>query len=238
MAALTFQGRFRQAGGVVDHTPSSAVAAGEVVVVGSGLIGFAHTAIAASALGSLIVAGVAEFVKVTGTIAIGIPVYWDEDGDPLGGSAGTGCLTATSTSNSFVGFMVTAAADADQFGVVYMVPAIAVTTTGNLAGVIADPADAGAISVTGSGSCSLVSVGADETRTLTIPTILGQQISMQMQTDGGDIVLTVASAINETGNNTITFDNTGETLGLVAVNIGGTLAWRVMWNDGAGLSTV
>lgn len=237
MAAETHQGRFLQEGRTVDHTPAGALSAGDVVVQNA-LFGVTPRAIAAGVQGAIQVAGIMNIVKVTGTIAAGIAVYWDADGDPLGGTAGSGCATSTSTSNTFIGFVIVAAADAAQFASVYVVPAISVTTTGNLAGVVADPADAGAISVAGSGSCSLVSVGADETRTLAIPTIVGQQLSLNMKTDAGDIVLTVASAINETGNNTVTFDNTGETLGLVGVDDGGTLAWRVMWNDGAGLTTV
>jgi len=63
----------------VDYTPSSAVAAGDVVVQ-EDLIGIARTPIAANALGSLAVAGVFDVPKATGgasAIAAGATVYWD-----------------------------------------------------------------------------------------------------------------------------------------------------------------
>ncbi len=237
MAALTFQARFRQAGGAIDHTPSSAVAAGEVVVLGSGLLGIAHAPIAADALGSLIVAGVAEFVKVTGTIAIGIPVYWDEDGDPLGGTSGTGALTATSTSNSYVGFMVSAAGSTAQFGVVYMVPAISVTTSLATTAPITDPDDAGAIPVTGSGSVALVSGGV-ETRTLADPDAVGLIINIYLKTDGGTITLTSASPMNQAGNNTLAFADVGDSVQLIAIEDGADKEWRIMNVDGMTPTTV
>jgi predicted RecA/RadA family phage recombinase len=54
-----------QDGDLLDHTPSSAVAAGEVVVIGS-LVGVAPRAIAANALGALAVEGVFEIPCATG----------------------------------------------------------------------------------------------------------------------------------------------------------------------------
>lgn len=102
---------------------------------------------------------------------------------------------------------------------------------------IADPGNAGAISVTNSGYCPLVSAGA-ETRTLAAPSFVGQRIVISMKTDGGDIVVTCATTFNEAGNNTATFDNTGETLILTAVEEGATLRWRGTVADGAALTTV
>ena len=51
-------------------------------------------------------------------------------------------------------------------------------------------------------------------------------------------VFDYASIVNETGNNTLTFDNTGESIQLVAVEEGANKVWRVMANDGIGLTTV
>jgi len=50
--------------------------------------------------------------------------------------------------------------------------------------------------------------------------------------------VTCATTINETGNNTITFANTGEAVELVAVEEGANLRWRATMTDGAALSTV
>ena len=54
-----------QDGDLLDYTPGSAVAAGEVVVIGS-LVGVAPRAIAANALGALAVEGVYEIPCATG----------------------------------------------------------------------------------------------------------------------------------------------------------------------------
>jgi len=110
----------------------------------------------------------------------------------------------------------------------------AATATAN---VIADPGNAGAISVATSGVCNLTSAGA-ETRTLAIPTFVGQRLTICMDTDGGDCVLTVASPINQTGNNTVTFNDAGDCIELVARTVGGTRKWQLVVNDGATLSTV
>lgn len=102
---------------------------------------------------------------------------------------------------------------------------------------IQDPGDAGAIPVDRSGVCPLVTAGA-ETRTLAVPSHLGQRLTLCLKTDGGDCVVTVASAINQTGNNTITLGDAGDVLDLVAVQSGANLVWRVVVNDGTALSTV
>ena len=54
-----------QDGDLLDYTPSSAVAAGDVVVIGS-LVGVAPRAIAANAVGALAVEGVFEIPCATG----------------------------------------------------------------------------------------------------------------------------------------------------------------------------
>jgi hypothetical protein len=73
-------------------------------------------------------------------------------------------------------------------------------------GLITDPGDAGAIPVTKSGYCPIVTAGA-ETRTLAIPSYLGQKIAIGMSTDAGDAVITVASAFDALGHTTITLND-------------------------------
>lgn len=102
---------------------------------------------------------------------------------------------------------------------------------------ITDPGNAGAIPVTKSGTCAITTAGA-ETRTLAIPTFAGQMIAISMAVDGGDGVITAASAINQTGNNTITLNDAGDTIVLIGVLRAAALCWRVMVNDGAALTTV
>src|ERR1041385_1100637 len=81
---------------------------------------------------------------------------------------------------------------------------------------VLDPGDAGAIPVSQSGICNLTSAGA-ETRTLAVPGFAGQRLTLCMDTDGGDIVVTAAQAFNQAGNTTITFDTAGDVVDLVVL---------------------
>ncbi len=102
-------------------------------------------------------------------------------------------------------------------------------------GAIADPGNAGAIPVVRSGVCSMISTAA-QTRTLAAPTFVGQELQLCMDTDGGDIVLTVASAYNQAGNTVVTFNDAGDQVTLKAATIAGVLRWRLVSNDGCALS--
>lgn len=98
-----------QEGCAVDYTPSSAVVSGQVVIQGS-LVGVATAPIAADALGAIETEGVFDVAKATGAITAGALTYWDADGDPIGGTAGSGAATATSTDNTLIGLATAAAA--------------------------------------------------------------------------------------------------------------------------------
>jgi hypothetical protein len=102
---------------------------------------------------------------------------------------------------------------------------------------ITDPGNAGAIPVTKSGSVAITTAGA-ETRTIAIPGLAGITIAISLNVDGGDCVITAAAAVNQTGNNTITMGDAGDTIVLTAVLVGAALRWRVLVNDGCALSTV
>lgn len=104
---------------------------------------------------------------------------------------------------------------------------------------LSDPGDAGAIPVGGymSAVCSMTSAGA-ETRTLAIPTAEGQELLLIADNQtAGDIVLTVASAVNATGNTVLTFGDNGDNIKLLGIDVAGTLRWTVAFNDGVALST-
>ena len=107
------QAVFFQEGKAIDYIPGADVAIGQVVVLGS-IVGIAVRAIASGALGSLAIAGVFNVAKVNGAIGAGVPVYWDADGDPQGGTAGTGAATTTSTDNTFLGHAVAVAGVTDE----------------------------------------------------------------------------------------------------------------------------
>jgi predicted RecA/RadA family phage recombinase len=93
-----------QDGKVIDYTPSSAVAAGDVIVSNK-LVGIATRPIAANELGGLTVEGVFDFAKATGSgINFGALVYWDNTND---------VATTTASGNELIGKCVKAAASGD-----------------------------------------------------------------------------------------------------------------------------
>lgn len=105
--------------------------------------------------------------------------------------------------------------------------------------VIADPGNAGAIPVLRSGNCAITTGSSGETRTLAAPASPGLTLVLTHGVDGGgNAVITVASAINQTGNNTITLADAGDLLVLMSAKVGGAFVWRVVANDGAALTTV
>ena len=236
--AQNFQATFVQVGESIDYTPVAAVTAGQVVVQGS-MIGVAKMPIAAGALGALAVRGVFDVVKANEQQALGAALYWDADGNPYGGTAGTGCATTTAGGNTFIGFAQAAAGATDETVRVLWSGPVALTNTVHnaLTADLADPGASGAIPVTDSGHCDLVTAGA-ETRTLAAPTYLGQLLLVSLKTDGGNCVITCATTVNQTGNNTITLDDAGDAILLVAKANGANKRWSVVSNDGCTLSTV
>ena len=109
----------------------------------------------------------------------------------------------------------------------------------DVANAIADPGDGNAIDVTTSGTVNLTSGGSGETRTLADPSFAGQEIVIGFDVDGGgDVVVTAASAANQAGNNTLTLADAGDILVAKAIDLGGSPVWRIVANDGVGLTTV
>lgn len=102
---------------------------------------------------------------------------------------------------------------------------------------IADPGDAGAIPVTRSGTVAFTTTGV-ETRTLAIPSLIGTTLILCLDVDAGDCVVTVAAAVNQAGNNTITMNDAGDIVVLSAIQKAGALVWRIRGNDTCALSTV
>lgn len=102
----------------------------------------------------------------------------------------------------------------------------------------ADPGASGRIDPGERGICyfNLVSAGA-ETRTLAAPTRVGMLLTLSCGTYVGDIVVTSAVAVNQTGNTILTFGAARDTITLVAVKSGSTLYWSVSGNDGVALSS-
>ena len=212
----------------VDYIPSADVAAGDVVVQGD-LVGVAKLDIAANRLGSLAVEGIFDFPKATtggSGMAAGTIVYWDATNKIASPSSAVG---------KQIGKTTLVAADADAT-VRVRLEGISVSANPVAAG-IADPGASGAIPVTASGHVDIVTAAA-ETRTLAAPTFGGQELLIGMKTDGGDCVITCATTVNQTGNNTITLNDAGDAVLLVGKVNGSNKRWSVVSNDGAALSTV
>lgn len=104
--------RYESEGDNIDYTPTTAVTAGDVVVLGT-IVAIAEVDIAANALGSLATKGVFKVPKITGAITVGTKLYWDPAGDPVGGTAGTGAATASAGTLKVLGVAVLAAASGD-----------------------------------------------------------------------------------------------------------------------------
>lgn len=100
---------------------------------------------------------------------------------------------------------------------------------------ITDPGNAGAISVATDGVCNLTSAGV-ETRTLAIPTFVGQDLTLCFDTRVGNIAVTVASAFDTSAHTTITLTAAGQYVVLKGCTIAGVRAWRLVTNGGATLS--
>jgi len=106
------QARFIHTGVLIDYTPTSAVTAGTPISQ-NGYVGIPTLDIAANALGALAVTGVFDFVKVSGALSVGDIIGWDNDGDPVGGVAGSGAATSTLSDADFVlGTVIAAAVEA------------------------------------------------------------------------------------------------------------------------------
>lgn len=91
---------------MVDHTPGSAVAAGQVVVV-SNTPYVAHLDIAANKLGALAArGGVYKGAAAAAVATKGIKIYWDDTANEF---------TATATGNKHFGFSAGASYDGDAF---------------------------------------------------------------------------------------------------------------------------
>ena len=229
---------FVQEGQALDYTPTAAVSAGDVIVIGS-LVGIAKLDIEANRLGALWIGGIFDVAHGADEIADGAACYWDADGNPVGGTAGSGCVTATAGGNTFMGFKVNGAVIAtDAVARLLLWGSAAVTANhyGPLNNLLADPGTTEAIAVTASGRVELVSGAQAQTRTLAAPTFGGQELLLGFKTDGGgDIVITVTGCDD---GDTVTFANAGEMVRLIGVAKAAAFVWRVVADPDEIVSTV
>ena len=103
---MAFQAEYFQVGNIIDFTPGSDVAAGDVVVQGE-LVGVARQVILANKLGALTVEGVFKWAKDNSTaFAVGVDVFWDVADGEATEDADTG-------TNKLIGKVILAAGATD-----------------------------------------------------------------------------------------------------------------------------
>lgn len=184
-----------QNGDSIDYVPGSAVAAGDVVVVGGKPL-IAHDDIASGALGALFTTGLYRVPKKTGAIALGDPLYWNPTGDPNTGTAGTGSVSNTAALGAvFMGFATLAALSADD----YVYALLASPAHRGFAPVqvvaAAGSAQGDAVGITVAAPVNVVHVtGADATKGAILPTAVAGMIVMVKNQDAANAILKVYPA--------------------------------------------
>jgi hypothetical protein len=97
-----------------------------------------------------------------------------------------------------------------------------------------DPGNAGTIRCRKALSYFALVSAAGETRTLARPTRVGDLLTLAFKTDGGDITLTVTGGYDEIASTSLVFNDAGQYASFVAIDVGGTLAWRVTATNAVG----
>lgn len=106
----------------VPYTPAAAKSAGDIVQDGC-LFGPVATDLGASEAGSQHFMGIVNFPKVASlAISRGARLYWDADGDPASGTAGSGAMTTDSTKGVCRAIATKAAASGDAEVKGYLLP--------------------------------------------------------------------------------------------------------------------
>lgn len=128
--------KFVQDGKTIDHTPGSAVVAGDVVVVGTHPLP-ALSDIASGALGALAAEGIFDFAQINGGagFSAGDTAYWDANGtsvaDIAAGDTLSGCVTSVAGDGELLGMV---AKDSDAADTNVRVRLTNVELTATLAG--------------------------------------------------------------------------------------------------------
>lgn len=98
-----------------------------------------------------------------------------------------------------------------------------------------DPGSGGTITVDRDRAVCKVVTAAAEARTLDQPTKAGLMCTVELQTDGGDLTLTVTGGYNQAASTSITFGDVGDWVLFHSVDAGGTFTWRVLNHEGTNL---
>ncbi len=217
--------KYRQVGDVIDYTPGSAVLAGTVYVIGTTIVTIVPKDIAADEKGATCTRGVFNVPKDNSDVSAGDALYWDADGDPVGGTAGSGAFTKTASGNVFAGIALEAAGtgvgDCDM-----LLRSIDGTVPGNLA-----PVPNGTVAAAGSAinnGTPITALGitlvtaADNTKAVVLPDAAAGSVLWLANFSGGNNTLavfpTVGDAINLLGANNVYTQATNTTVGFIKYN--------------------
>lgn len=99
-------------------------------------------------------------------------------------------------------------------------------------GVTFNSVDASTMTAKFYGQQFLVTTAGPETRTLARPDRAGMLCSVVLDTDGGDLTLTVTGGYNAAGQTAITFSDAGDIVVFMSVKTGTTYQWTAIANDG------
>ncbi len=99
-------------------------------------------------------------------------------------------------------------------------------------GRLADPGDEGTITVLLWGQICSVTTEAAETRTLAQPTCPGIECAVVLDTDGGNLTLTVTGGYNRDADTDITFADAGDYVKFYSVKVGTSYLWRAYAQEG------
>lgn len=99
-------------------------------------------------------------------------------------------------------------------------------------GIGVDPGDGGTIAPTMYGQQYLITTAGAETRTLARPDKAGILASVVLDTDGGDLTLTVTGGYNSAGDTSITFGDAGDAVVFLSVKTGTTYKWKAVAHEG------
>lgn len=102
-------------------------------------------------------------------------------------------------------------------------------------GIGVDPGNAGTINPEMWGQQFLIKTAGAETRTLARPDRPGILTSIVLDTDGGDLTLTVTGGYNTAGDTTIVFNTAGDMVVFMSVKTGTTYEWTAIAQEGTNI---
>lgn len=103
------------------------------------------------------------------------------------------------------------------------------------AGIGKDPGSAGTIAPEKWGQQFLITTAGAEARTLARPSKAGILTSIVLDTDGGDLTLTVTGGYNAAGDTSIVFGEAGDMVVFLSVKTGTTYQWTAIAQEGTNI---